>query len=57
MAFRSKSQDRAYQEVSYLAARFGADLVNVDAILDYRYFEGLFPASPAKGRASPRITS
>ena len=54
MAFRSKSQDRAYQEVSYLAAHFGADLVNVDAILDYRYFDRFIPRLARDG---PRITA
>jgi ribosomal peptide maturation radical SAM protein 1 len=54
MPYRSKSQPRAYREVAHLASRFGADLVNVDAILDYRYFEEFLPRL---GRDGPRITA
>lgn len=53
MAFRSKSQDRAYDEISRLADRYGTDFVSVDAILDHQYFSGLLPRLAADG---PLIT-
>jgi len=50
MAFRSKSQDRAYDELAYLVTRHGvSDVANADNILDMAYFEKFLPrlaASP-----------
>ena len=50
MAFRSKSQDRAYEELAYLVARHDcADVANADNILDMAYFQEFLPrlaASP-----------
>lgn len=43
MAFRSKSPERAFAEIATLARDHGTDLVNVDAILDHRYFTTLLP--------------
>ncbi len=43
MAFRSKSPVRAFEEIAALARAHGTDLVNVDAILDHRYFTTLLP--------------
>lgn len=53
MAYRSKSQQRAYEELTWLAARYGSDLINADNILDMRYFENLLPRLAEHG---PRIT-
>ncbi|MBI3970032.1 MAG: RiPP maturation radical SAM protein 1 [Chloroflexi bacterium] len=45
MAFRSKSAERALQELSYLTDRWQIDLVEaVDNILDMRYFNDVLPA-------------
>ncbi len=49
MAYRSKSPSRAYAEVAHLAARYGNNLVNADAILDMRYFEEFLPRLAAEG--------
>jgi ribosomal peptide maturation radical SAM protein 1 len=50
MAFRSKSQDRAYEELAYLVTRHGvSDVANADNILDMDYFKEFLPrlaASP-----------
>ncbi len=50
MAFRSKSQDRAYEELAYLVARHDCtDVANADNILDMAYFQEFLPrlaASP-----------
>lgn len=43
MAFRAKSPDRAFAEFSAQADRHGTDIVVVDNILDYRYFDTLLP--------------
>jgi ribosomal peptide maturation radical SAM protein 1 len=44
MAFRSKSPDRAYDEIAELIARYGnRKLGFVDNILDMRYIDTLFP--------------
>ena len=53
MAFRSKSQGRAYDEIARLADAYGTDFVSVDAILDHRYFTELLPRLAEKG---PTIT-
>ena len=50
MAFRSKSQARAFDELAYLVTRHGvADVANADNILDMEYFNEFLPrlaASP-----------
>jgi ribosomal peptide maturation radical SAM protein 1 len=51
MAYRSKSQARAYGELVDLVARYGHDVVNADAILDMRYFEEFLPRLAADGPA------
>ncbi|MGE3512533.1 MAG: RiPP maturation radical SAM C-methyltransferase, partial [Vicinamibacterales bacterium] len=50
MAFRSKSPDRAYDEITELCRRHGLARVGcVDNILDMRYIETLFPRLAASG--------
>jgi ribosomal peptide maturation radical SAM protein 1 len=51
MAYRAKSQARAYDELAYLVARYGHDVVNADAILDMHYFEEFLPRLAAEGPA------
>ena len=53
MAYRSKSQKRAYEELAYLASRYGSDFANADNILDPRYFEEFIPRLADQG---PRLT-
>ncbi len=53
MAYRSKSQKRAYEELAYLASRYGSDFTNADNILDPRYFEEFIPRLADQG---PRVT-
>jgi ribosomal peptide maturation radical SAM protein 1 len=53
MAYRSKSQRRAYDELSYLASRHGSDFVSADTILDMRYFDEFLPRLAREG---PNIT-
>lgn len=44
MAFRSKSQGRAYDELDYLVSRYGCtDVANADNILDMAYFREFLP--------------
>ena len=44
MAFRSKSPERAVEEIAYLRDRHGVRTISVvDDILDMRYFKTLFP--------------
>ena len=44
MAFRSKSQDRAFEELSALVQRYGVrDVANADNILDMAYFGRFLP--------------
>ncbi len=43
MAYRRKSADGAMREIERLIGLYGTDLVNVDTILDTRYFETLLP--------------
>lgn len=50
MAFRSKSQARAFEEVTWIADRYGSDLVNTDNILDPRYFQEFLPRLAAQDR-------
>ncbi|MBR0682635.1 RiPP maturation radical SAM protein 1 [Roseomonas eburnea] len=49
MAYRSKSQRRAYDELAHLVARHGGDVVTTDAILDLRYFEEFLPLLASQG--------
>ena len=49
MAYRSKSQARAYEELAYLVTSYGRDVVNADAILDMRYFQEFLPRLAAEG--------
>ncbi|HET9183504.1 MAG TPA: RiPP maturation radical SAM C-methyltransferase [Candidatus Angelobacter sp.] len=50
MTYRSKSPDRAYEEIRYLLATYGnPDLFNTDNIVDMRYFKELFPRLEAEG--------
>lgn len=51
MAYRSKSQARAYDELTHLASRYGRDVINTDAILDMRYFDEFLPRLAADGPA------
>ncbi len=51
MVFRSKSQERALEEVEYLVDRWRLDrLEAVDNILDMRYFQSLLPALARRSR-------
>jgi ribosomal peptide maturation radical SAM protein 1 len=54
MAYRSKSQARAYDELAYLVASYGSDVVNADAILDMRYFQEFLPRLASEG---PHLSS
>jgi ribosomal peptide maturation radical SAM protein 1 len=50
MAFRSKSADRAFEEIKYLSQRHGLKKVGcVDNILDLRYIDTLFPRLAESG--------
>lgn len=50
MTYRSKSPDRAYDEITYLLAAYGnRDIFNTDNIVDMRYFKELFPRLEAEG--------
>jgi ribosomal peptide maturation radical SAM protein 1 len=51
MAYRSKSQTRAYQELAHLVASYGHEVVNADAILDMQYFKEFLPRLAAEGPA------
>jgi ribosomal peptide maturation radical SAM protein 1 len=53
LAYRRKSQQRAYDELAHLARRHGPDLANADTILDPRYFEEFIPRLAEEG---PRVT-
>jgi ribosomal peptide maturation radical SAM protein 1 len=53
LAYRSKSQTRAYDELVYLAKRYGNDLANADLILDQHYFEEFIPRLAEEG---PEVT-
>ncbi|MFI4987847.1 MAG: RiPP maturation radical SAM C-methyltransferase, partial [Alphaproteobacteria bacterium] len=53
LAYRSKSQARAYDELAYLAGRYGNDLANADLILDPHYFEEFIPRLAEEG---PEVT-
>jgi ribosomal peptide maturation radical SAM protein 1 len=43
MAFRSKSADRVFQEISELAQKYGTKFAVVDNILNLKYLDSLFP--------------
>ena len=50
MAFRSKSPDRAFEEIDHLARRYGVRRLGcVDNILDLKYVKTLFPRLAAAG--------
>jgi len=49
MTYRSKSQQRAYDELVHLTTRHGCEVVNSDAILDPRYFNEFLPRLAAEG--------
>ena len=50
MAFRAKSQGRAFEELEYLVRRHGTrDVANADNILDMRYFEEFVPRLAESG--------
>jgi ribosomal peptide maturation radical SAM protein 1 len=51
MAFRSKSSDRAFDELQRLVEQHGKDLLVVDNILDMSYFDELVPRIAASGIA------
>jgi ribosomal peptide maturation radical SAM protein 1 len=51
MAYRSKSQARAYDELAHLVTSYGRDVINADAILDMHYFEEFLPRLAAEGPA------
>ncbi|TWB24644.1 ribosomal peptide maturation radical SAM protein 1 [Nitrospirillum amazonense] len=50
MAYRSKSQDRAYAELTDVADRYGREIMVVDNILDSRYFGDFLPRLAALDR-------
>lgn len=50
MTYRSKSPQRAYEEIKHLLAAYGnKDIFNTDNIVDMRYFNELFPRLEAEG--------
>ena len=50
MTYRSKTPERAYQEIKYLLETYGSpELFNTDNIVDIRYFSELFPRLAAEG--------
>ena len=50
MAYRAKSQQRAFDELEYLVRRHGTrDVANADNILEMRYFEDFVPRLAASG--------
>jgi len=51
MAYRSKSQARAYEELRWLGRGTAKNFVSADTILDMRYFEGFLPRLAADGPA------
>jgi ribosomal peptide maturation radical SAM protein 1 len=51
MAYRSKSQTRAYEELAHLVTSYGREVVNADAILDMHYFKEFLPRLAAEGPA------
>ncbi|HRH79481.1 MAG TPA: RiPP maturation radical SAM C-methyltransferase [Thiobacillaceae bacterium] len=44
MAYRSKSPERAFEEIESIARQYGSDILAVDNILDFKYFKTLLPA-------------
>jgi ribosomal peptide maturation radical SAM protein 1 len=50
MTYRSKTPDRAYQEIKYLLETYRSpEIFNTDNIVDIRYFTELFPRLAADG--------
>lgn len=50
MTYRSKTPDRAYQEIRYLLETYKSpEIFNTDNIIDVRYFSELFPRLEADG--------
>jgi ribosomal peptide maturation radical SAM protein 1 len=50
MTYRSKSSERAYQEIKYLLETYRSpEIFNTDNIVDIRYFSELFPRLAADG--------
>jgi ribosomal peptide maturation radical SAM protein 1 len=50
MTYRSKSPDRAYEEIKHLLAAYrNSAIFNTDNIVDMRYFDELFPRLEAEG--------
>jgi ribosomal peptide maturation radical SAM protein 1 len=50
MTYRSKSPERAYQEIKYLLETYKSpEIFNTDNIVDVRYFSELFPRLAADG--------
>lgn len=50
MTYRSKTPDRAYQEIKYLLETYKSpEIFNTDNIVDIRYFDELFPRLTADG--------
>ena len=50
MSFRSKSAERAFDEIKYLTERHGLKKVGcVDNIMDLRYIDTLFPRLAESG--------
>ena len=43
MAYRSKSPERAFEELRLQASRYGRELLVVDNILDHKYFKSFLP--------------
>lgn len=48
MAYRSKSQERALQEVVWLGQRYGGEFFVVDNIFDLKYLDSFFPELAAR---------
>lgn len=50
MAYRAKTQDRAFEELEYLVKRYGTrDVANADNILEMKYFEEFVPRLEKSG--------
>jgi ribosomal peptide maturation radical SAM protein 1 len=52
MSYRSKSQQRAYDELKHLVSHYRGDVVSSDAILNLRYFEEFLPRLASEGPAT-----
>lgn len=49
MSYRSKTQRRAYDELTHIASQYGRHVVTSDAILDLRYFNEFLPRLANEG--------